>query len=67
MLKAIVELAHNMKMRVVGEGIETLDQAAMLESVNCDDGQGYLFSAARDATGAEQFVRESIAAKNAAA
>jgi diguanylate cyclase (GGDEF)-like protein len=67
MLKAIVELAHNLKMRVVGEGIETLDQAAMLESVDCDDGQGFLFSTARDPAGAEQFVRESIAAKNAAA
>jgi diguanylate cyclase (GGDEF)-like protein len=43
-LKGIVDLAHNLQMRAVAEGIETMEEAAMLQSVQCDDGQGYLFS-----------------------
>ncbi len=43
-LKAIVDLAHNLKMRVVAEGVETAEQAAFLETVECNEGQGYFFA-----------------------
>ncbi|HEX4056393.1 MAG TPA: EAL domain-containing protein [Tepidisphaeraceae bacterium] len=43
-LKAIVDLAHNLKMRVVAEGVETAEQAALLETVECNEGQGYFFA-----------------------
>lgn len=43
-LKAIVDLAHNLKMRVVAEGVETAEQAALLQSVECNEGQGYFFA-----------------------
>jgi diguanylate cyclase (GGDEF)-like protein len=43
-LRAIVEMAHNLKMRVVAEGVETAEQATLLQTVNCDEGQGYFFS-----------------------
>jgi EAL domain-containing protein (putative c-di-GMP-specific phosphodiesterase class I) len=41
---AVVTLAHNLRIRVVAEGIETLEQAVQLQSLDCDLGQGYFFS-----------------------
>jgi len=43
-VKAIVTLAHNLKMRVIAEGIETQDQLAVLRMLKCGYGQGWLFS-----------------------
>jgi diguanylate cyclase (GGDEF)-like protein/PAS domain S-box-containing protein len=43
-VKAIVTLAHNLKMRVIAEGIETADQLAVLRMLKCGYGQGWLFS-----------------------
>ncbi len=39
----IVSLGHHMKLKVVTEGIETAEQAAMLMELGCDQLQGYLF------------------------
>jgi predicted signal transduction protein with EAL and GGDEF domain len=40
----IVSLADNMGMEVVAEGVETLSQLTQLRKLNCQYGQGYLFS-----------------------
>ncbi|RPH34785.1 MAG: EAL domain-containing protein, partial [Planctomycetota bacterium] len=37
-------LAHNLKMRVIAEGVETQDQLAVLRMLKCGFGQGWLFS-----------------------
>ena len=42
--KAAIEVAHNLKMSVVAEGVETEEQLNLLVSYGCDIGQGYLFS-----------------------
>jgi EAL domain-containing protein (putative c-di-GMP-specific phosphodiesterase class I) len=44
MLQTITQLARNLNIRVVAEGIETVEQALTLQSLECDLGQGYLFS-----------------------
>jgi diguanylate cyclase (GGDEF)-like protein len=44
-VNAIVATAHALDLRVVAEGVETLDQAAFLTEAHCDEGQGYLFAA----------------------
>lgn len=44
LVMAIVTLAHNLRLRVVAEGIETAEQLAFLRLLSCDEGQGYLFS-----------------------
>ncbi|HHN73257.1 MAG TPA: EAL domain-containing protein, partial [Thermopetrobacter sp.] len=42
--QAIINLAHNLGMEVVAEGIETEAQRSFLRISGCDIGQGYLFS-----------------------
>ncbi|GAA0764913.1 bifunctional diguanylate cyclase/phosphodiesterase [Ideonella azotifigens] len=41
-VRSIVSLAHAMGMRVNAEGVETEPQMAMLQSLGCDELQGYL-------------------------
>ena len=41
---AIVAMAKSLKLGVVAEGVETADQLAFLEALNCDAYQGYHFS-----------------------
>ena len=40
-VRAILMLAHNLKMDVVAEGVETLAQLNQLQSLGCDFAQGY--------------------------
>jgi diguanylate cyclase (GGDEF)-like protein/PAS domain S-box-containing protein len=41
---AIISMAHNLKLRVIAEGVETVEQLAFLRSRHCDEMQGYYFS-----------------------
>ncbi|MBE9127358.1 MULTISPECIES: EAL domain-containing protein [unclassified Coleofasciculus] len=43
-IKALVELGHGLKLKVIAEGVETPAQLAILRSGNCDAVQGYLVS-----------------------
>ncbi|WP_107668806.1 GGDEF domain-containing response regulator [Cyanothece sp. BG0011] len=43
-IQSIITLAHNLKMKVVAEGIETEEQLIYLQQLNCDFGQGYFFN-----------------------
>jgi len=40
---AVIAMAHNLKLKVVAEGVETQAQLAFLRRHHCDIGQGYLF------------------------
>ena len=44
LVQAVAQLARNLEISVIAEGIETVAQAMMLQSLDCDFGQGYLFS-----------------------
>lgn len=44
-VRAIVNLARNLDLKVVAEGIETPTQLEKLKSLDCEGGQGYLFAA----------------------
>ena len=46
--QAVISLAHSLAVRVIAEGIETVDQLEFLRMHRCDQGQGYLFSPAVD-------------------
>ncbi len=52
-INAVVAMAHNMKMKVIAEGVETESQLDFLRQVGCDEMQGFLYS--RPLT-AEKFV-----------
>ncbi len=43
-VRAIVSLAHGLKLKVVAEGVETVEQLRFLQAVRCDQYQGFLFS-----------------------
>ena len=44
LIAATVRVARSLGMGTVAEGIETAGQAAVLERLQCDKGQGYLFA-----------------------
>jgi PAS domain S-box-containing protein/diguanylate cyclase (GGDEF)-like protein len=47
-VRVIVELAHRLGLRCIAEGIETVEQLALLRAMGCDEGQGYLLAKPMD-------------------
>ncbi len=43
-IQTIVDMANNLSLKSVCEGVETVDQYDFLNDINCDIAQGYLFS-----------------------
>jgi len=59
LVRAIVALAHELRLSVVVEGVETAEQLAFLTAQGCDSLQGYLFSRP---VSAEQFSQAFVGA-----
>lgn len=57
-VKTIVNLAHNLKMQVVAEGVENSNQSKCLKELGCEYAQGYLFSKPLDGNTMEAFISE---------
>jgi diguanylate cyclase len=45
-VRAIVLLAHSLRLKVVAEGVEAVEQLEFLKTLGCDEYQGYYFSPA---------------------
>ena len=60
-VRAIVSLAHSLRLKVVAEGVETPAQLDFLKAVGCDEYQGYHFSRPLPAGEFERVVRETAA------
>ena len=59
-VRTIIEMAQNLKMKVIAEGIETDEQLAQLKGLECGYGQGYLFSRPLDAELAAEFIDDHL-------
>ena len=55
---AVVQLAHNFGLGVVSEGVDRHGQLAQLQAIDCEFGQGYLFSKPLSGDKAIEFLRE---------
>jgi EAL domain-containing protein (putative c-di-GMP-specific phosphodiesterase class I) len=55
-VRTIVALAQNLGMDVVAEGVETEDQLKLLKKLECENGQGYLFSTPLGGRQLDQFI-----------
>jgi diguanylate cyclase (GGDEF)-like protein len=61
-VRAIISLAHGLRLKVVAEGVETADQVAFLQKLGCDQYQGFYFSPPVTATALEELMRAGAGA-----
>jgi EAL domain-containing protein (putative c-di-GMP-specific phosphodiesterase class I) len=59
-VSAVIGMGRNLNHRVIAEGVETLEQFSFLNTRQCPEGQGYLFSPPLPA---EDFARMLVAGK----
>ncbi|HXJ01598.1 MAG TPA: EAL domain-containing protein [Micropepsaceae bacterium] len=59
-LRSIVSLAHELKLAVVAEGLESDAEAVLLRDMGCEYGQGFLFGPALPAEGIADFIADTM-------
>jgi diguanylate cyclase (GGDEF)-like protein len=60
-VRTILSLGRNLRMKVVAEGVETCEQMTLLKSLGCEFAQGYLFSKPLDLAAVERTLMTSEA------
>jgi hypothetical protein len=58
--EAIIVMAHKLGMKVVAEGVETVEQRDLLVAAGCDFGQGYLFAKPMPADDFDRYLENSV-------
>jgi diguanylate cyclase (GGDEF)-like protein/PAS domain S-box-containing protein len=43
-VKAIISMGQSLKLKIVAEGVETVEELEFIQALGCDEAQGYLFS-----------------------
>ena len=56
----IINLARSMGMRTIAEGVETLEQLALLRALGCDEIQGYLLSRPLPQAAFLEFIKTAV-------
>jgi len=56
--RAVIDMSHNLGLKVVAEGVETEAQLAFLDAAGCGEMQGYYFSRPMPAADSLQWLRE---------
>lgn len=59
-VRAVIELAHGMNLKVIAEGIETEEEISFLTRYGCDEMQGFYFTRPMDAESFTQRWRQMI-------
>ena len=62
--RTVIALAHNLKLKVLAEGVETAAQLEFLRAHGCDQMQGYYFSRPLPAAEIEKLLREGKCLSN---
>lgn len=63
LVMTIITLAHNLRLKVVAEGVETEEQLRFLRLMKCDEWQGYLYSRPVAANSFGELLAERLAAR----
>jgi len=62
--RAIITLAHNLRLKVIAEGVETKAQLNYLRTLGCDEMQGYFFSRPVSKEGIVEYLRSGHSLDN---
>jgi len=62
-VRTIIDLGNGLGMRVVAEGVETVDQARTLSAAGCDELQGYLLGRPKPVAEIEDAISDGIVAE----
>ena len=62
-VRAIISLAHGLRLKVIAEGVESEEQLKILKRLGCDQYQGFYRSAAIPAMEIERQVRQALRAR----
>jgi len=57
-IRAIVDLSHNLNLKVVAEGVQTQEQLNYLKEIGCDMIQGYYISKAIKSQQIKDIIRQ---------
>jgi diguanylate cyclase (GGDEF)-like protein len=63
-IASIITLAHNLRLRVVAVGVESIEQLVHLKTAGCDDVQGYFLSRPVSAAQARRLLKKSFLLPN---
>ncbi len=58
--RAIIDMAHALRMEAIAEGIETIEQLEQMRRLGCEYGQGFLFSKPLDVESARKFLAAGL-------
>ena len=59
-IETLKALSSHLKINLIAEGIETKEQLELLKELECDYGQGFLFSKAIDMESAIEFIKNNL-------
>ena len=59
-VSTIILLAHALKLKVIAEGVETVEQRAQLAQMGCDELQGYLLGKPMPSSDVEGLLRKQL-------
>lgn len=60
-LKSAIKMGHDLGLCIIAEGVETLDERALLETYECDFAQGYLIGKPMSAQSLQTYLEQRLA------